>query len=294
MKNTVFYLSILLALLLASSVAAQAPQRMNYQGVARTNTGDPIPNQLIGLRLSILAGGPSGSSTYTETQSISTNQFGLFSTLLGSGTVVSGNLAAINWQTNSHYLRVEIDPTGGSAYTLLGQPTQLVSVPYALAAQHAHTASNFSGDIVMQGDVTGLNNGTVVNRLRGRPLAGTPPMSGQVLRWDGAEWAPTADSDGQQLQLSGNNLSITGGNSVTLPISIDAQTLTVSGNQLTISNGNTVTLPSGTGGTTYTAGTGISLTGNTVTNTGDLSNTNEIQAISLTGNVLTLSQGAVQ
>lgn len=45
------------------------------------------------------------------------------------------------------------------------------------------------------------------------------------------------------------------------------------------------------GASNYTAGTGVNITGNTISNTGDLSNTNEIQALSLTGNTLSLSNG---
>ncbi len=43
--------------------------------------------------------------------------------------------------------------------------------------------------------------------------------------------------------------------------------------------------------TTYTAGAGISIAGTTISNTGDVSNTNEIQALTLSGNNLTLSNG---
>ena len=42
-------------------------------------------------------------------------------------------------------------------------------------------------------------------------------------------------------------------------------------------------------GQTYTAGTGISITGTTIANTGDLSATNEIQTLSLSGSDLSIS-----
>ncbi len=94
---------------------------------------------------------------------------------------------------------------------------------------------------------------------------------------------------------AGTNITITGAgnnrviNSTADPsITNELQSISLVGNQLSLSqNGGTVTLPTGT---TYTAGNGISLTGNAITNTGDLSNTNEIQTISLTGNTLALSQ----
>jgi hypothetical protein len=45
------------------------------------------------------------------------------------------------------------------------------------------------------------------------------------------------------------------------------------------------------GGVSYTAGTGISIVGGEIRNTGDLSNTNELQTISISGSVITLSNG---
>ena len=47
----------------------------------------------------------------------------------------------------------------------------------------------------------------------------------------------------QTLSLSGNTLSISSGNNVSLPTGSDNQTLSISGHNLTITNGNTVTLP---------------------------------------------------
>ena len=44
-------------------------------------------------------------------------------------------------------------------------------------------------------------------------------------------------------------------------------------------------------GATYTAGAGISIVDNIITNTGDISSTNEIQTLNLTGTTLSLSNG---
>ena len=48
---------------------------------------------------------------------------------------------------------------------------------------------------------------------------------------------------------------------------------------------------SGGGGATYTAGAGISIADNIITNTGDISSTNEIQTLNLEGTSLSLSNG---
>jgi hypothetical protein len=73
------------------------------------------------------------------------------------------------------------------------------------------------------------------------------------------------------------------------PCSQDAiQNLAIVGNSLSISNGNTVNLPI----STYTAGVGINVSaGNVISNIGDLSNTNELQNLSLNAGVVAISGG---
>lgn len=69
----------------------------------------------------------------------------------------------------------------------------------------------------------------------------------------------------QTLGISGNTLSISGGNSVTLP-STPAQTLGISGQTLSISDGNSVTLPDKDQQTLSVSGQTLSISGgNSVT-----------------------------
>lgn len=56
-------------------------------------------------------------------------------------------------------------------------------------------------------------------------------------------------------------------------------------------SGDDVTMSWSSAGASYSAGTGISISGTTITNTGDLSATNEIQTLSLSGQNLSLSNG---
>jgi len=118
--------------------SAQVPQALNYQAVARNASGNLITNQLVGLRLSILAGSSTGIVSYEETQSASTNQFGLFTISIGSGTPVTGTFNSINWSTGQYWLKVELDATGGTNYIAMGT-AQLLSVPYALYAASSGT-----------------------------------------------------------------------------------------------------------------------------------------------------------
>ena len=132
MKRIIIILTLSLSYFLTSF--AQAPQKFNYQGVARDNSGNVLPNQNIGLRLSIRQGTPTGTIVYRETHSASTYQFGLFDIEAGGGTVVSGVFSSINWSSGPYFFQTEMDASGGTNYLNLGT-SQLLSVPYALYAE---------------------------------------------------------------------------------------------------------------------------------------------------------------
>ena len=129
------FLLTIFSVLFFCLIQAQVPSLLNYQGVARNSAGTPLANQAMQVRLSILQGSTSGSSVYSEVRAVTTNAVGLFVIQIGSGGALStsGNLATVNWTNGSKFLKVEIDPLGGSSYIVLGT-NQLVSVPYALSA----------------------------------------------------------------------------------------------------------------------------------------------------------------
>lgn len=127
-----------MALALCTGAYAQAPQKFNYQAIARNSTGAELTGQAIGIRISILDGGPNGTLVYQETQNKTTNAYGLFNLEVGGGTVVSGDFSTIAWGSGSKYVKTELDPTGGTNYTVAGT-SQLISVPYALFAGNGGT-----------------------------------------------------------------------------------------------------------------------------------------------------------
>jgi Chaperone of endosialidase len=134
MKKLLTLVSIFAALVLN----AQAPQKFNYQAIARDNNGVELPNITLGIQISILDGSPTGTLVYQETHLVPTNQFGLFTLEIGTGTVVAGTFANINWGSGSKYLKTELDITGGTNYTAAGT-SELISVPYALYAAQAQS-----------------------------------------------------------------------------------------------------------------------------------------------------------
>ena len=72
MKRILFILS---GIFLINSLSfAQAPQGINYQGVARNSSGQAMGMQNIGLRFTIMQG---ASTVYVETNIATTDTFGL-------------------------------------------------------------------------------------------------------------------------------------------------------------------------------------------------------------------------
>lgn len=120
-------------LLISLHAIAQVPQAFNYQGIARDGSGAPLLNTNIALRISILKGNLPGTLVYKENHNTQTNKLGIFSLEIGHGSSRIGVFEDIDWGTGDHYIRIEMDPAGGTNFTLLGE-SQLLSVPYALYA----------------------------------------------------------------------------------------------------------------------------------------------------------------
>lgn len=115
---------------------SQAPEKMSYQAVIRNGSGQLLGNQAIAIRVSVLQGSPAGAAVYSERLTGNTNANGLISMEIGTGTIITGTFASIDWSSGSYYLKTETDPAGGTNYTITGT-SQLLSVPYAMYAKSA-------------------------------------------------------------------------------------------------------------------------------------------------------------
>jgi uncharacterized protein (TIGR02145 family) len=128
--------SLLTSLLLGLNIMAQAPQSFNYQAVVRNSYGTIIANTQVGIKISILKGSASGTAVCLEEFTPTTNDFGLVTLAIGS--INTSDFEAIDWSAGSYFVKVELDPAGGTDYTEMGI-SQLISVPYALHAKKAET-----------------------------------------------------------------------------------------------------------------------------------------------------------
>jgi len=156
MKKYVIIVSFIFGTVLTS---AQLPEKMSYQAVVRNSAGQLLVNQNISIKASILKGSDTGISVYAERLSTTTNANGLANLEIGSGTVLSGTFAGINWSTGNYYLKTETDPNGGTNYTISGA-SQLLSVPYAMYAKLSGSVSS-SPWITIGNNISNTNTGNI-------------------------------------------------------------------------------------------------------------------------------------
>ena len=122
---------------------SQAPSKISYQAVIRDAKGVLIKDGKVGIRISILKGLATGTVVYSESQLQKTNINGVLSLEIGTGKVINGVFADINWASGTYYIQTEVDLNGGASYTIIST-TQFLSVPFALFANSA--GNGFSGN----------------------------------------------------------------------------------------------------------------------------------------------------
>lgn len=134
----------LFTLMTVFTIQAQVPEQISYQAIIRDAQGELLQNQRIDLKLSIVKGSTQVSSIYTETYSAMTNENGLVTLSIGTGTS-SSNFADIDWGQGPLFIKIEANTQNSNKYNIVGT-TPLLSVPYALYAKTAETALNTQND----------------------------------------------------------------------------------------------------------------------------------------------------
>ena len=135
MKNNILFF---LLFIIPFIIFSQTPEKMSYQAIVRDADNALAINQVIGIQIDILQGSATGTPVYQERHNLSTNENGLLSLEIGTGTVLNGIFSDIDWPNNSFFIKTAIDLNGGTNYNIIGT-SQLISVPYAL---HAKTVTN--------------------------------------------------------------------------------------------------------------------------------------------------------
>ncbi|MEQ8907654.1 MAG: hypothetical protein RIC95_00550, partial [Vicingaceae bacterium] len=240
------------------SLSAQAPQGVNYQAIARDNNGNALVNRMVSVRFGIIQNSANGTLLYEEQYDmITTNDFGLFNLIIGDGgNTGSGTLSAfdqIDWGSDSHFLKVEVD--AGSGFEDLGT-TQLLSVPYALYAKSA-------GNQLKAGDGINIRNDSIFNAGDtsnvNEAISRFELVNDSILILNEGSRVDTLDfsvfSDeliDQELNLTENGnlriISITGGNQIQFSVADGDSSVTNEIQNLSVNtSGDSLLLSNGTG-----------------------------------------------
>ena len=295
---------------------AQVSEGFSYQSVVRDASGNLLYNQLIGLRMTLLANSALGTADYVETHQVATNGYGVVSISVGTGTVVSGVFNNVDWINNTYFLKTELDVSGGTNYVFMGI-SQILAVPYAL---HAQTASSVLGDndtsatneiqqLSIVGNQLVLDNGGNSVTLSGTIDLDADPtnelqalnISNDTLYLSQGNYVLISDYL-QSLSNTAGTISISGNNTITLADSSstnEIQQLSIAGNDITISEANTITLPTNNDNDPINELQNLNISGNslsisngnsvTLPPDGDNNSSNEIQSLSLSNNNLSIS-----
>ena len=125
---------LVLIVLISIGMKAQVPDNIYFQVTVRDYNNVLLVNRDLSARISIVS--QDSEVYYEEKQMVKTNELGMASIEIGSGTNQVGNIADINWDNGDdlHYVRAEFDPEGGNSFTLRIH-SRITSVPLALRAK---------------------------------------------------------------------------------------------------------------------------------------------------------------
>ena len=137
----------ILAVILLMAVGVTA-QKLSYSSVVRNSTtNELVVNENLTVTISI-ANSNGGAVVYSETHSVTTNQNGLVTLLIGDGTGVTGSMSDVTWQTA--YITSNYTLPDGSH---VQNTAPVTAVPYALYAEKTGGSATGSAH-VSDGNVT--------------------------------------------------------------------------------------------------------------------------------------------
>ena len=200
MKNTMKKIySFLVLLVTVSTLMAQSPKSFKYQAVVRDNNGVAITNKQVSIKISILQSSATGNAVYSETHKPTSGSTGLINLEIGKGSVVSGSMSTIDWSNGSYFVKVELDPAGGSSYSEIGT-SQLLSVPYALYAEKA--GNGFSGNYSDLSNKPNLNDTSKYLKTEQDPAFNASVAKG-IVASDTAKWNAKSNFSVKYSDLNG-------------------------------------------------------------------------------------------
>jgi hypothetical protein len=202
-KHSLLYLvSFVFCLSLCPSPCAlsQIPQGFNYQAIARDGSGSILPNTPLQAMMYVQSLSTGGTIFWKELHStITTNDFGLFTLVIGTGTrQIESTVATfdlIDWSVTPKYLKTEIYYDG--SWKDMGV-SQFMSVPYALRAKDSDQWQVNGADIYRLTGKVGIGTSTPLV-----PLSVYNPGSNTTIHIGGTTAGQTYLSAGTSASTNG-------------------------------------------------------------------------------------------
>lgn len=305
---------LVLFLALASAQLMAQTTGLNYQAVLRNAAFGPLGNQTGTAQVTILNG---AAEIYRESHNISTDQLGLFNLVIGRGTPSLGNFATVDWGAGNRFVQVSVT-ISGITYTF--DQTELQAVPYAKVAERSLLGDadadpaneiqtlNISGTnlTISNGNTVSLPPGSTGPQGPAGPTGATGPMGNTGATGATGPMGPMGATGPQ------GPIGLTGPAGATGPMGAmgpagpqgpmglagpagapgPAGPMGATGPQGPMGLTGAVGPqgpqgPAGPPGPTYSAGTGISISGTTITNTGDTNAADDLTNASMAGGDLT-------
>ncbi|NND31903.1 MAG: hypothetical protein HKN76_04875 [Saprospiraceae bacterium] len=134
---------------LAGFLIAQTPG-FNYQAVLRNAAGEIMTNADVTLHFSLIDG-PTSTVIYKENQILSTDELGILTCMIGSGTVESGTFSDITGVQDLN-IKIEAELPGETGMTEIGT-SKLGVIPYALYGKDEDSdPGNEMQELSLEGD----------------------------------------------------------------------------------------------------------------------------------------------
>ena len=172
----IFRLFLLSMLVSVQGFGQQKPETFFYQTRITDDNGMPVVSRNVELRLTILAGNPSGPVVFSEHQQARTDKEGFAALTVGNGSDKLSTLSSIDWNANVYFLKVEADPSGNSSFREIST-TELLNIPFEAQKK----SSRRFGEIVIEDEFVMTRR--YVGQYQDYRHTGTESSSGPNLIW---------------------------------------------------------------------------------------------------------------
>ncbi len=136
---------------LHAQIASGVPQKFAYSSQVRDANQELLVNRFINLRFSLHSASATGPVVYAETDTVTTSPMGIFTVVIGGGSIAVGRFEQIDWKAGDMFLQIELDANGGTNFVDMGA-AQIISSPYAIAAGNGLSSVKYdsTGSVVIQ------------------------------------------------------------------------------------------------------------------------------------------------